>query len=101
MLFVQNRGGNYKSLSFFLLQSKNVVEFDLLPLEWVLHSSVRGNLLGWHDSFMVRNRRKYGGLALVVDYLEGKEQKSFVNWARAYIEDHTLFMLDFEDWLSS
>ena len=50
---------------------------------------------------MVRNRRKYGGLALVVDYLEGKEQKSFVNWARAYIEDHTLFMLDFEDWLSS
>ena len=60
MLFVQNRGGNYKSLSFFLLQSKNVVEFDLLPLEWVLHSSVRGNLLGWHDSFMVRNRRKYG-----------------------------------------
>ena len=42
-----------------------------------------------------------GGLALVVDYLEGKEQESFANWARVYIEDHTLFMLDFEDWLSS
>ena len=26
---------------------------------------------------------------------------TFANWARVYIEDHTLSMLDFVDWLGS
>lgn len=27
-------------------------------VEWVMHSSVRGNLLDWHESFMGKKRKK-------------------------------------------
>ena len=35
----------------------NVI-FALFSVHWVLHSSVRGNLLGWHGSFVGKRREK-------------------------------------------
>ena len=53
--------GDYKSLTSVLLQSKSVVELDLHPF---LECSrfcippVRGNMLGWYDSFTGKKRKK-------------------------------------------
>ena len=38
--------------------------YSLFGVKWVMHSSIRRNLLGWHSSSWVKNGRKRGGLPL-------------------------------------
>ena len=86
-----------------------------------MHFTVRGNLLGWNDAFVgkrrvkawraaplcllwtlwkERNGRAFNGVEQVDQTIKFSFLYNFVNWARVYIEDHTLSMLDFVNWLS-
>ena len=94
--------------------------FSLFSAQWVLHSTVRGNLLGWNGAFVGKRRAKAwrdGPLCLMwtlwkerngraFNDVEWADQTikysflyNFVNWARVYMEDHALSMADFVDWL--
>ena len=94
--------------------------FSLFSVQWVLHSTVRGNLLGWNGAFVGKRRAKAwrdGPLCLMwtlwkerngraFNDVEWADQTikysflyNFVNWARVYMEDHALSMADFVDWL--
>ena len=97
----------------------NVI-LTLFGVHWVLHSSVKGNLLGLHRSFVGKRREKaWRAAPLCLMWTLWKERNgrafndveqsnqdikysflyNFMNWARVYIEDYTLFMIDFIDWL--
>ena len=94
--------------------------FSLFDVQWVLHSTVRGNLLGWNGAFVGKRRAKAwrdGPLCLMwtlwkerngraFNDVEWADQTikysflyNFVNWARVYMEDHALSMADFVYWL--
>ncbi|KAL6343049.1 hypothetical protein AAG906_017861 [Vitis piasezkii] len=94
--------------------------FSLFGVQWVMHSSVKRNLLGWHGSFVGKKRRKLESCPLsmwtiwkernrrVFDDIERNDQDiksiflyTFVNWVRVYIEEHTLSLIDFVDWLAT
>ena len=87
-----------------------------------MHSSVKRNLLGWHGSFVGKKREKAWRAApfcliwtiwkernrRVFDDIERNDQDiksiflyTFVNWARVYIEEHTLSLIDFVNWLAT
>ena len=91
-------------------------------VQWVMHSSVRRNLLGWHGSFVGKKREKAWRVALLClmwtiwkernrrafDDVARNDQKiksiflyTFVNWARVYVEEHTFSLIDFVDWLAT
>ena len=95
---------------------------SLFGVQWVMHSSVRRNLLGWHGSFVGKKREKAWRVALLCltwtiwkernrrafDDVARNDQKiksiflyTFVNWARVYIEKHTFSLIDFVDWLAT
>ncbi|KAJ9708014.1 hypothetical protein PVL29_000195 [Vitis rotundifolia] len=95
--------------------------FSLFGVQWVMHSSVKRNLLGWHGSFVGKKREKAWRAAPLClmwtiwkernrrafDDIERKDQDiksiflyTFVNWARVHIKDHTLSLIDFVDWLA-
>ncbi|RVX12696.1 putative ribonuclease H protein [Vitis vinifera] len=95
--------------------------FSLFGVQWVMHYSVRRNLLGWHGSFVGKKREKAWRAALLYlmwtiwkernrkafDEVERNDQEiksiflyTFVNWARVYIEEHTFSLIDFVDWLA-
>ena len=95
--------------------------FSLFDVQWVMHFTVRGNLLGWNDAFVGKRRvkawraaplcllwtlwkerkgRAFNGVEQVDQTIKFSFLYNFVNWARVYIEDHTLSMLDFVNWLS-
>ncbi|RVW42122.1 hypothetical protein CK203_085788 [Vitis vinifera] len=86
------------------------------------HSSVKRNLLGWHGSFVGKKREKAWRAAPLClmwtiwkernrrtfDDMERNNQDikfiflyTFVNWVRVYIEEHTLSLIDFVDWLAT
>ena len=94
--------------------------FSLFGVQWVLHSTMRGNLLGWNDAFVGQRRAKaWRAAPLCLMWTLWKERNerafndvewadqtikcsflyNFANWARVYIEDHTLSLIDFVDWL--
>ena len=96
--------------------------FSPFGVQWVMHSSVKRNLLGWHGSFVGKKKEKaWRAIPLflmwtiwkernrrVFDDIERNDQDiksiflyTFVNWARVYIEEHTLSLLDFVDWLAT
>ena len=85
-----------------------------------MHSSVKRNLLGWHDAFVGKRREKAWSAALlcliwtlwkerderVFNDVERSNQAikysflyTFVIWVRVYLKDHTLSMFDFIEWL--
>ena len=88
--------------------------FSLFGVQWVMHSSVKRNLLGWHGSFVGKKKEKaWRAIPLflmwtiwkernrrVFDDIERNDQViqsiflyTFVIWARVYIEERT-FSLD-------
>ena len=94
--------------------------FSLFGVQWVLHSSIKRNLLNWHDVFVGKKREKAWRAALLclmwtlwkernerafndIEQLDQALKHSFlytlVNWVRVFIEDHTLSMIDFINWL--
>ncbi|RVW89084.1 LINE-1 retrotransposable element ORF2 protein [Vitis vinifera] len=96
--------------------------FSLFGVQWVMHSSVKRNLLGWHGSFVGKKREKAWRAAPLClmwtiwkernrrafDDIERNDQDiksiflyTFVNWVRVYIEEHTLSLIDFIDWLAT
>ncbi|RVW16810.1 putative ribonuclease H protein [Vitis vinifera] len=96
--------------------------FSLFGVQWVMHSSVKNHLLGWHGSFVGKKRKKAWRAAPLClmwtiwrernrrafDDMEKNDQDiksiflyTFVNWARVYIEEHTLSLIDFVDWLAT
>ena len=95
--------------------------FSLFGVQWVMHYSVRRNLLGWHGSFVGKKREKAWRAALLYlmwtiwkernrkafDEVERNDQEiksiflyTFVDWVRVYIEEHTFSLIDFVDWLA-
>nr|CAN60781.1 hypothetical protein VITISV_022451 [Vitis vinifera] len=95
---------------------------SLFGVQWVMHSSVKRNLLGWHGSFVGKKREKAWRAAplglmwtiwkernkRVFDDIERNDQDiksiflyTFVNWARAHIKEHTFSLIDFVDWLAT
>ena len=95
---------------------------SLFGVQWVMHSSVRRNLLGWHGSFMGKKREKAWRVATLClmwtiwkernrrafDDVERNDQEiksiflyTFVNWVRVYIKEHTFSLIDFVDWLAT
>lgn len=79
-----------------------------------MHSSIRWNLLDWHNSFVGKKWKKAWRTTLCLWWSIWKERNrafndvkqsdqaikfvfiyTFVNWAKVYIEDHTFSMLDF------
>ena len=85
-----------------------------------MHSSVRRTLLGWHGPFMgkkrknvwraaplylmwilwkERNRRAFNNVERFGQSIKSLFMYTFVNWVRVYIENHTVSMIDFIDWL--
>ena len=96
--------------------------FSLFGVQWVMHSSVKRNLLGWYGSFVGKKREKAWKTAPLClmwtiwkernrrafDDVERNDQDiksiflyTFVNWARVYIKDHTLSLFDFVNWLAT
>ncbi|RVW42464.1 putative ribonuclease H protein [Vitis vinifera] len=96
--------------------------FSLFGVQWVMHSSVKRNLLGWHGSFVGKKREKaWRAAPLCLMWTIWKERNrrafndierndqdiksiflyTFVNWVRVYIEEHTLSLIDFVDWLAT
>ena len=94
--------------------------YSLFSVEWVMHSSIRRTLLGWHGFFVGKKRENAWRVALlclmwtlwkernerVFNDIKRSNQAiksffmyTFVNLVRVYIEDHTLSMIDFIDWL--
>ena len=86
--------------------------FSLFGVQWVMHSSVERNLLGWHGSFVGKKREKAWRAAPLCllwtiwkernrrafEDVERNDQEitsiflyTFMNWARVYIEEHTFF----------
>ena len=95
---------------------------SLFGVQWVMHSSVKKNLLGWHGSFVGKKREKAWRTAPLYlmwtiwkernrrafDDIERNDQDiksiflyTFVNWARVYIKEHTFSLIDFVDWLAT
>ena len=95
--------------------------FSLFGVQWVLHSSIKTNLLGKHRAFVSKRREKAWSaapLCLMWTLWEERNKRvfndnersnqaikhsflyTFVNWARVYLEDHTLSMIDFIEWLN-
>ena len=89
-------------------------------MQWVMHSSIRRNLLGWHGPFVAkkrknawraaplclmwtlwkeRNERVFNNVERSDQLIKSLFMYTFVNWVRVYIEDHTTSMIDFIDWL--
>ncbi|RVW24487.1 putative ribonuclease H protein [Vitis vinifera] len=95
--------------------------FSLFGVHWVMHSSVKRNLLGWHVLLWAKKGESLESCPLclmwtiwkernrrVFDDIERNDQDiksiflyTFVNWIRVYIEDHTLSLIDFVDWLAT
>ena len=91
--------------------------FSFFGVQWVLHSSIKRNLLSRHGAFVSKQREKAWRVAplcliwtlwkerneRVVNDIKWSEPTlkqffffhTFVNWARVYLEDHTLSMIDF------
>ena len=89
---------------------------SLFGVQWVLHCSIKRNLLGWYGAFVSKRREKAWRTASLylmwTLWMERNERVfndnerfdqairhsflyTFVNWARVYLEDHTSSMLDF------
>lgn len=85
-----------------------------------MHFPVRRKLLGWHGSFVdkkmkkawratplclmqtiwkERNDRPFNDIEWSNQAIKSLFMYIFVNWARVHIEDNTLFMIDFINWL--
>ena len=90
--------------------------FSLFGVQWILHTKIKRNLLGWHNVFVGKSREKAwraSPLCLmwalwretnerVFNDMERSDQAvkhfffcTFVNWVRVYLEDDTLSMIDF------
>ena len=85
---------------------------SLFGVQWVMHSSVKKNLLGWHGSFVgkkrekawswkKRNRRVFNDIKRNEQDIKSIFLYTFVNWARIYIKEHTFSLIDFVDWLAT
>ena len=93
--------------------------FSLFGVQWVLHSSIKRNLFGWHGAFVgkrrekawratplclmwtlwkERNERAYNDIERLNQVLKHSFLYTLVNWARVFIEDHILFIIDFIEW---
>ena len=85
---------------------------SLFGVQWVMHSSVKKNLLGWHGSFVgkkrekawswkKRNRRVFNDIKRNEQDIKSIFLYTFVNWARIYIKEYTFSLIDFVDWLAT
>ena len=93
--------------------------FSLFGAQWVLHFSIKRNLISWHRAFGSKRREKTWRAAPlclmwtlwkernenVFNDIEQSDQAlknsflyTFVNWARVFLEDHSLYMIDFIEW---
>ena len=94
--------------------------FSIFGLQWVLHSSIKRNLFGWHGAFVGKRREKAWRvvpICLMWTLWKERNERAFndiersnqalkhsflytlVNWVRVFIDDHTLSMIDFIKWL--
>ena len=85
--------------------------FSLFDVQWVLHSSIKRNLIGWHSAFVNKRKEKAWRVApfclmwtlwkerneRVFNDTERSNQAlkllflyTFVNWGRVYLENHSL-----------
>ncbi|RVW96497.1 LINE-1 retrotransposable element ORF2 protein [Vitis vinifera] len=113
-----------KRFGWSIPNSQNVMASNLLPVWGAMGDALlcEKNLLGWHGSFVGKKREKAWRAAPLClmwtiwkernrrafDDMERNDQDiksiflyTFVNWARVYIEEHTLSLIDFVDWLAT
>ena len=94
----------------------NLIFFSLFGVHWVLHSTVRGGLAwvegkrrakAWKAAplclmwalWKERNGKAYNNVERTDQAIKYSFVYYFLNWAMVYIEDHTLYLVDFIDWL--
>ena len=96
--------------------------FSLFDVQWVLHSSIKRNLIAWHGAFVSKKKEKAwraAPLCLMWTLWKKRNERlfndtersdqalklsflyTFVNWGRMYLEDHSLSLIDFIEWLLS
>ena len=96
--------------------------FALFGIQWVTHSSIREVLLSWHETFVGKKRKKawkVAPLCLFWTLWRERNRRAFHNyesidqaiknyflhlfwdWVRLSIEDGSLSLLDFVDWVGS
>ena len=96
--------------------------FSLFDVQWVLHSSIKRNLIAWHGAsvskgnekawraapfclmwtlWRERNERVFNDNERTDQALKLSFLYTFVNWGRVYLEDHSLSLFDFIEWLFS
>ena len=90
--------------------------FSLFDVQWVLHSSIKRNLMAWHGASVCKGKEKAWRAAplclmwtlwrerndRVLNDNERTDQAlklsflyTFVNWCRVYLESHSLSLFDF------
>ena len=96
--------------------------FSIFGVYWVIHSTVTETLLGWHDFFVgrkqkkvwrttplclfwtiwkERNRRYFKNVELSIQRLKFLFLCNLLSWSNLFIENTTLFLVYFIDWLGS
>ena len=96
--------------------------FSLFDVQWVLHSSIKRNLIAWHGAFVSKRKEKAwraAPLCLMWTLWKERNERLFndtersdqalklsflytsLNWGRVYLEDHSLSLIDFIEWLLS
>lgn len=91
--------------------------FSLFGVTWVIHYSVKENVLSWHGSFVGKRawksppyvcldsleRREIGGhlrmLNGQIKLLNTLFMASFLEWIKPYIDHQSISMIRFVDWL--
>ena len=97
--------------------------FSPFGISWVIRSSIRETLLGWHDYFFGRKRKKIWGVAPICFFfliiwkernkrlfwnVELSNQRlkvlflcSLFSWSKLFIRERSMSLFDFIDWLGS
>ena len=91
-------------------------------MQWVLHSSIKRNLIAWHGASVSKGKEKAwraAPLYLMWTLWRERNERVFndnertdqalklsflytlVNWGRVYLETHSLSLFDFVEWLLS
>ena len=75
-----------------------LLNFSIFGVQWVMHSSVRRNLLGWHSSFVGKKREKaWRAAPICLLWIIWKERnmRAFDNIERNDQEIKSIFFVHF------
>ena len=75
-----------------------LLNFSIFGVQWVMHSSVRRNLLGWHGSFVGKKREKAwraAPICLLWTIWKERNMRAFDNIERNDQEIKSIFFVHF------